>query len=253
MSTTMNSCPDDSMVSCVINADDLGISHEVNEKIFQLMDQGHLRSSTLIMNGVAVEAAVAKIPNYPHCSFGIHLNITYGRPLTGSSALEPILDDHGYFTEGFSRDRLTEPVQQAVFDEWSAQVDAARAMGVVVSHLDSHHHVHRIPALFPWLSRLQRHHGIHRLRGSWTVFPEVGAGYPFGHPQAFQETRTTQAFTALHTFMHHFGNNHVRPAQRIWELMTHPGAPNDGDTALLQGTWKERLCFPVEILSFHEL
>lgn len=240
-------------ILCVINADDLGISQEVNDRIFQLMDQGHLRSATMIMNGAAVENAVAKIPNYPHCSFGIHLNITYATPLTKNPALSPILDPHGQFTEGFSHDNLTLSVQQAVFTEWSAQVDRALAMGLPISHLDSHHHVHRIPALFSSLTRLQKHYGIHRLRGSWTIFPEQGDNYPHNRADANPETVTTQAFTALYTFMQHFGNGHCQPIPKTWELMTHPGSPYDGDWAVFQESWQQRLCFPVEIVSFYEL
>ncbi|HAT49822.1 MAG: ChbG/HpnK family deacetylase [Nitrospirae bacterium] len=240
-------------IFCVINADDLGISQEVNDRIFQLMDQGHLRSATMIMNGAAVGNAVAKIPDYPHCSFGIHLNITYGTPLTHNPSLTPILDPHGQFTEGFSRDNLTPAVQQAVFTEWSAQIDRALAMGLWVSHLDSHHHVHRIPALFSSLTRIQRQYGIHRLRGSWTIFPEEGDHYPDNHVDANHQTITTQAFTALYTFMQHFGDGRSKPLPKTWELMTHPGSPYDGDSLLLQGPWRQRLCFPVEIISFYEL
>ncbi|HIJ84354.1 MAG TPA: ChbG/HpnK family deacetylase [Magnetococcales bacterium] len=240
-------------VTCVINADDLGISQKVDEKIFRLMDQGHLRSATLLMNGATVEEAVRRIPDYPHCSFGVHLNITFHKPLTANPDLSPILDGQGFFSEGFNRDHLTEPVRRAVFIEWSAQIDKALAMGVAVSHLDSHHHVHRIPSLFDSLGQIQGHYNIHRLRGSWTVFPDQGASYPFGHPKAHPCTRTTQAFTALHTFMQHFGNRHSRPVHHTWELMTHPGSPYDGDTDLLQGSWKEKLAFPVEIISFNTL
>lgn len=247
----MQSSPD--TVFCVINADDLGISQEVNDRIFQLMDQGHIRSATVIMNGATVDNAIARTPAYPHCSFGIHLNITYGTPLTHHHDLTPILDSHGQFSEKFPHDHLTRPVQQAVVAEWSAQIECALAMGLPISHLDSHHHVHRIPALFSSLTRVQKHYGIHRLRGSWTIFPEEGDNYPRNHMDSNHKTRTTQAFTAFYTFMQHFGNGHSQPSPKTWELMTHPGSPYDGDSTLLQESWQQKLCFPVEIVSFYEL
>ncbi|MBF0140669.1 MAG: ChbG/HpnK family deacetylase [Magnetococcales bacterium] len=246
--------PSPPRVSLIINADDLGIFPEVNERIFQLMDQGALKSASLLMNSAWVEAAVAKIPDYPHCSFGIHLNITYGLPLTRHPDLQPILDPQGCFSEHFNRQALTLPaVQEAVYREWSAQVAKARALGVSVSHLDSHHHVHRLAPLFPVLTRLQQHHDLKRLRGSWCIFPESGASYPYDHPHAWHATRTTRAFTALQTFLQHFGDSHTLPGPTLWELMTHPGSPHDGDTEVLQRHWWEQLVFPVEILSFNDL
>ncbi|MBF0422804.1 MAG: ChbG/HpnK family deacetylase [Magnetococcales bacterium] len=240
-------------VSLIINADDLGLSEAVNEKIFQLMDEGKLRSASLLMNGLAVDQALSRLDRYPGCSFGVHLNITHGIPLTPPSELQPLLDAEGRLTEGWDPNLLTRSLQEAVFSEWSAQIDKALAAGVNVSHLDSHHHVHRLAPLFSTLTRMQRQYGIRRLRGSWTIFPDAGTGYPYDDDRAWKETRTTRSFTSLSTFMHHFGHGQAIPASTLWELMTHPGSPYDGDSAILQGPWQASLAFPVEIHSFHEL
>lgn len=241
-------------ISLIINADDLGIFREVNERIFQLMDQGLVKSSTLLMNGAWLEPAVARIPDYPHCSFGIHLNLTYGQPLTHNPDLRPILDSQGSFSETFDHDALTQlEVQEAVYQEWSAQIAKAQSMEIPISHLDSHHHVHRLAPLLPVLTKLQQHHDIKRVRGSWSIFPETGVSYPYDLKQAWRETRTTQVFTAFYTFLHHFGDSGTIPGPTLWELMTHPGSPYDGDSTLLEGPWRERLAFPVEILSFNDL
>jgi hypothetical protein len=48
--------------------------------------------------------------------------------------------------------------------EWRRQIDAALEYGVVISHLDSHRHVHMIPALFRLALKLRREYGVPRLR-----------------------------------------------------------------------------------------
>ncbi|MBF0126225.1 MAG: ChbG/HpnK family deacetylase, partial [Magnetococcales bacterium] len=55
-------------------------------------------------------------------------------------------------------------MRRAIFDEWCAQVGTLQAAGTVVSHLDSHHHVHCIPALFSLVKRLQRRFTIDAVR-----------------------------------------------------------------------------------------
>lgn len=244
---------DPEVVSCVVNADDLGISQEVNDRIFQLMDQGHLRSASLMMNGPFVEDAVNRLSRYKNCSFGVHLNITYLKPLKENQDLRPILGADGQFTREFPWHGLSLSVQEAIFQEWSNQIEKAKTMGVPVSHLDSHHHVHLIPDMFVWLTLIQCQHEISRLRGGWAAVLGQQTSYPFGHKYAHRKARTTEAFSSLYDFMNNFGHGQPLPNQRLWELMTHPGSPNDQDTALLTGPWRERLAFPVEIKSFNEI
>ena len=44
----------------IINADDLGLSTAVNGAIFDLMEQGHITSSSLLANAPAAEEAVVE-------------------------------------------------------------------------------------------------------------------------------------------------------------------------------------------------
>jgi chitin disaccharide deacetylase len=81
----------------IINAEDLGADPRINDETFALMDTGLVTSTSVIANGPAFAQAAAKIGEYPHCSFAVHLNLTAFQPLTSSSHLSPILDERGFF------------------------------------------------------------------------------------------------------------------------------------------------------------
>src|SRR6516164_9169595 len=75
----------------IINADDLGVSESVNNETFALMQSGLITSATLIANAPAFEDAVRNSKRFPHCSFGVHLNLSVFPPLSRSKYLEAAL------------------------------------------------------------------------------------------------------------------------------------------------------------------
>src|SRR6185312_1140149 len=52
----------------------------------------------------------------------------------------------------------------AILTEWCAQIGRLRALGVTLSHFDSHHDVHTIADLFPVLKTLQNRYGVRKVR-----------------------------------------------------------------------------------------
>ena len=128
----------------IINADDLGLSTAVNEAIFDLMERGHITSSSLFANAPATEEAIIESRQHKNRSFGVHLNVTAFRPLTRSAALSPILDNSGWFTNSIRLTPITSQLREAIFQEWSAQIERLLAMGLTPSHIElgttrSHH------------------------------------------------------------------------------------------------------------------
>ncbi|MBF0625569.1 MAG: ChbG/HpnK family deacetylase [Magnetococcales bacterium] len=226
----------------IVNADDLGLTPAVNQAIFDLMARGRVTSSTLLVTTPAAEAAMAEVKRFPHCSFGVHLNLTYHWPVTRDPELAPLLNEEGYLVEANRYRREFSPrLAAAVHREWCAQVELALVRGVPVSHLDSHHHVHAIPALGEVLQRVAARFGLTRVRSSFASPPDTTA------------FRLTDGFMALEAFMERFGQNRLRPAGRIWELMTHPGAPWGRDSALLDSPWEKSLGFPVILVPYQAL
>ena len=155
----------------IINADDLGLSTAVNEAIFDLMERGHITSSSLFANAPATEEAIIELRQHKNWSFGVHLNVTAFRPLTRSAALSPILDNSGGFTNSIRLTPITSQLREAIFQEWSAQIERLLAMGLTPSHIDLEQHVHTIPDLFFVLKRVQRRFGIRKARISKNIYP----------------------------------------------------------------------------------
>jgi predicted glycoside hydrolase/deacetylase ChbG (UPF0249 family) len=103
-------------------------------------------------------------------SFGVHLNLTEGRPL--SFGLETITSADGCFCgkqEGHRRlmKRGDDALQKEIRQEFAAQIAALRDAGVRMDHLDGHQHVHIFPAAIDATIRTAREFGI-----PWIRIPE---------------------------------------------------------------------------------
>src|SRR5580704_12941529 len=146
------------------------MSKAVNASILNQLDSRQITSATLLMNAPAVEEAAYETKRYPRISFGVHLNSTQFAPLRRQEGLTTLLDDQGNFRSDLRKLRLTSGVREAIFDEWCAQVLRAIELGVSVSHLDSHNHVHTVPSLFLVLKRVQIKFGIRRVRIARNIY-----------------------------------------------------------------------------------
>ena len=243
----------------IVNADDLGISSEVNSSIFDLMARGRIQSSTILANGPAVQQALADTVHFPGHSFGVHLNITEFLPLTRSSALRVLLDGSGSLAKVIRNVEITASLKQAVFEEWSAQISLLLAHGLKVSHIDSHHHSHTVPELLPVLRALRKRFGIQRARVSINLFRPGERKSPLLYlkKKAFNSAlrhvcgfRTPDACADFESFLQ-IPADQVRGMSWI-ELMTHPGHPRyPSDAVLLSGEWfRALLC---EFVTYEDL
>ena len=97
----------------IINADDLGLSPEVNESIFALMARRRLTSATILANAPYWEVAVRQAAHFPWCSFGIHLNLTQFQPLSAAPGLQPLLAEAGGLSRPAFRAARCQPLATA--------------------------------------------------------------------------------------------------------------------------------------------
>ena len=243
----------------IINADDLGRNREVNDAIAGMFADRLISSATLMANAPYLEDALRKIPAASRQTLGVHLNITEFRPLTTHPAWQGLVDGRGCFSlEAFRKKPLTSRLKEAIAAEWTAQIGRARACGLEVSHLDSHHDVHIDLRLFGVLKRLQYRLKLRKIRlaenlstsqsGSFLKNRVWNWALRYTPPAAI----TTGGFTSLATFLE-VGRQGRLPYSSL-EVMVHPGHPHFAEESRwLKELWRETLPFPVKLISYRDL
>lgn len=249
-------------MNIILNADDLGMNPEVNQAIFSLMSERRITSATIMANGSAVEEAVKQQAEFPHCSFGIHLNGSQFYPLTQSAGLSPLLDSSGCFIPNRLRQvGITPSLCQALFEEWSAQIEHVQRLGVRISHFDSHHHVHTVGGMLQIISRLKNRFGIKKIRLTKNIF---STNEPVSIKKRMKKwlwntalrkwcgATTTDGFTSFDSFMN--SNKAAFDKMNCVELMVHPGSIQyDNETSLLRTDWIRDLPFAVNLINYNQL
>ncbi|MDY0394179.1 chitin disaccharide deacetylase [Virgibacillus halophilus] len=124
----------------LFNADDFGLTRGVTDGIIQAHVDGLVSSATLMMNGKAVNYAVTQAKRHPSLDVGVHLVLTWGKPLSDDVA--ELLDNDGCFKFKNTYAEMPAPNTEQVEKEWRAQLEAFLATGLPLHHIDSHHHVH---------------------------------------------------------------------------------------------------------------
>jgi predicted glycoside hydrolase/deacetylase ChbG (UPF0249 family) len=247
----------------ILNADDLGYSLDVNEAVFELMARRKISSATLLAGGTAIDDAVRRHREFPACSFGVHLNLTDFSPLTNHTVWRRyhLVDADGAFNAAIRSARPAVGLLKAVVDEWSAQIEVLTRAGVAISHLDSHHHVHTIPWLFPALKVVQKRYGIRKVRCSLNLYSrsqKISFGLAFGKylwnlglRKVFLTT-TTDYFTHLPWLLEQLPRRTDLENKTI-EVMVHPGAADAAEEQSLLDTDWTRIAPRCRLISYRDL
>ena len=149
----------------IVHADDLGETAEITYGIFECIDVGVVTSTSILANMPATDFALSEVLKYGcDVSFGVHINLCEGRPLTKPRTLT---QPDGMFLPKrevalnaiFGRLDLKE-----VETELSAQIESIMRNGIQISHIDSHKHLHQLPGISKVVVGLARNYGIERIR-----------------------------------------------------------------------------------------
>ncbi len=151
----------------VVNADDFGETEPITAGITECIEAGAVTSTTILANMPATRRALAWAAPRSRdrrASFGVHLNLCEGTPLTAARSL---VDSSASF-----RNKRAQAVcallgrldPDDVAQELRAQIDLVRDAGVEISHLDGHKHLHQLPGVGAVVARLAAELGIERVR-----------------------------------------------------------------------------------------
>lgn len=154
------------MSTVVINADDLGLNEHNTKAIAEAFTKGMITDTTMLANGAYFDEAVilAKEQGF-FDRIGVHLNLTEGAPLTEEIKACPRFVTDGSFNKRYDRTKkLTAQEKTAIYRELTAQADKIRKAGIVITHADSHHHIHTGVYIAPIAVRVCREHSINKIR-----------------------------------------------------------------------------------------
>lgn len=129
----------------IINADDFGMCHSVNEAIIQTLQTGIVQSTTLMVPCPWALHAMQFLAEHPEISFGVHLTVIsdwpYYRwgPVTPKALVPTLLNAEGVFHNFEQMPAFLAQVNLAELElEFRAQIEFVLAAGLKPTHLDWH-------------------------------------------------------------------------------------------------------------------
>ena len=134
----------------IVNADDLGLSPGINQGIVECAQGGVVTSTTAMTNMPYVQAGLELVRRkVPHLGVGLHLNLSFGRPLSDPAEVPSLVRGDGQFvsvSRGIASSRRWQPDEVRL--EFHAQLERFVALtGELPDHLDSHQMVGSLSAV----------------------------------------------------------------------------------------------------------
>lgn len=142
-----------------ITIDDFGISRGVNRACEDLLEQGYADNLSIMTDGKYFHNAVAIAKKYQkRFKLGLHFDLTYSSYFR-KSKYKGFLH---IFLLGFLRPKS---VIRNSYKQLVRQMRSVEKKGLKVAYLDSHRHVHMIPAvMYAVLKYQEKHPNISRIR-----------------------------------------------------------------------------------------
>jgi predicted glycoside hydrolase/deacetylase ChbG (UPF0249 family) len=153
----------------ILNADDFGLTAGVNRAIIELHRAGLLTSTTLMARATATGEAIELACSTPSLGVGCHVVLVDGEPQLPARELPTLVDPRtGRFQPtlgAFLRRLFTGRIRSSEIEaEAAAQIALLQSRGVVLTHIDTHKHVHLLPAVLRPVLRAAGAAGIRAVR-----------------------------------------------------------------------------------------
>ena len=168
------------MKRLIVNADDFGLHTEVNKAVIKGYQAGCIRSTSLMPTGAAVEEACELARKNPGLGVGIHLTLVAERPLLPPDKVPTLVGadgrlfrNHVEFIKNFCLGKID---KEQLYAECDAQISKAVSLGLNITHIDSHQHLHVLPGVAAICRDLARKYGVTKMR-----FPGEGYGFIGGY------------------------------------------------------------------------
>jgi chitin disaccharide deacetylase len=152
----------------IVTADDFGLALAVNEAVEQGHRRGILSAASLMVAAPAASDAVARAKRLPRLGVGLHLVLVDGRPVLPPGEIPDLVGPDGRFLNDPFRAGIrifcSAAARRQMEREIRAQLDAFRATGLALDHVNAHHHFHTHPTVADCLIRLAPEYVIKAVR-----------------------------------------------------------------------------------------
>ena len=142
----------------IVNADDFGLCKAQNYGIIEAFRNGVVTSTTAMMNAGGVEHAAALSTENPALAVGMHFVLTLGKPLSPMPNLARNGELGKWIWEVAEQGAL--PLDEIAQELKCQFVRFTEIFGRIPTHIDSHHHVHMIPQIFPIVEAFAQHQDV---------------------------------------------------------------------------------------------
>jgi predicted glycoside hydrolase/deacetylase ChbG (UPF0249 family) len=153
----------------IVTADDVGLTDGVCRAVAAAHRDGVVTSASVLAVGRAFAAAVRLARAAPTLAIGAHLAMVgEDPPLLSAAEIPTLVDRRGRLPLSYrtvlARGMAGRIDPADVTREFGAQLDRVAGIGVPVTHLDTHQHVHLWPPIAAVVTDLASRHGIPAVR-----------------------------------------------------------------------------------------
>ena len=152
----------------IVSADDFGLTKGVNQAIINSFKHGILTSTSLLVNGFAIDDAIKLLQSNKGLDVGIHLTVTQGFPLLKSNLISSIISNGNLFYPNYKKLFLKMLLKKVnikdIEREFRKQLDFAFNTGLNISHIDTHQHIHPHPSILNLIIKLAIEYNIKAVR-----------------------------------------------------------------------------------------
>lgn len=146
----------------IINADDFGLSHSINQSIVTAFDQGVLTSTTLLVTREATHAAVALAKTHSGMQVGLHLDLDRFFTFEADGHFGVTVDD---INQQVYESAVSHDIQE-IRQEIAKQIELISRLGIRPTHVDGHHNIHLMPQILPHVLDLMYRFSLNKIRFS---------------------------------------------------------------------------------------
>jgi hopanoid biosynthesis associated protein HpnK len=152
----------------IVNADDFGRSHSINQAVVRAHRDGILTTTSLMVNEPGFGEAVSLARENPKLGVGLHLTLLMGHAALPPEEIPGLANARGEFSNQPVGAGMTyffkRSLREQLRAEIRAQFDKFHATGLPLDHVNGHLHLHLHPVIFEILMEDADRLGVQRMR-----------------------------------------------------------------------------------------